>query len=228
MKKITLMLGLALLILISVSCGEDSQWKDNPMVTISTSMGDIKLVLYNDTPQHRDNFLKLAKEGYYDGTTFHRVIKDFMIQGGDPNSKSAETMAMVGNGGPGYTIPAEFNINHLHVKGTLCAARQGDQMNPKRESSGSQFYIVQGKIPTVDELNQIEQHIQRQADPQFKYTEEQKNTYLLKGGTPFLDLQYTVFGEVVEGLEVMEKIAALKTLPGDRPVEDIKIKVVVD
>ncbi len=191
------------------------------MVIISTSYGDMKVKLYDETPQHRDNFIKLAKEGFYDGLLFHRVIQQFMIQGGDPNSKNAQPGQPLGAGGPGYTIPAEFNPNFIHKKGALSAARQGDQVNPKKASSGSQFYIVQGKPASAQEL----QYLSSRTGVQ--YTPEQAAVYAEVGGTPFLDQQYTVFGEVVEGLDVIDKIAAVRTAPGDRPIEDVKFSVKV-
>mgnify|MGYP000899732411 CR=1 len=188
------------------------------MVIISTSLGDIKVKLYNETPYHRDNFLKLAKEAYYDNTLFHRVIKGFMIQGGDPDSKNATPEQSLGMGGPGYTLPAEINPNLFHKKGALSAARTGDQMNPQRRSSGSQFYVVQGKTYTDEELKQMEAR-------GFVFSDAQKTAYKTIGGTPFLDAQYTVFGEVVEGLDVLDKIAATETKPGDRPAKDVKMTV---
>lgn len=191
------------------------------MVKISTAHGDIVLKLYNETPQHRDNFLKLAEEGFYDGTLFHRVINGFMIQGGDPDSRDAAPDQMVGSGGPGYQIPAEIVEGLIHGKGALAAARQGDQMNPERKSSGSQFYIVQGKVFTPEELDQMELQMGKNLTPQ------QRQTYTTIGGTPHLDNAYTVFGEVVEGLEVLDKIAATPTGVADRPVEDIPMTVEV-
>lgn len=191
------------------------------MVIISTSYGDMKVKLYDETPQHRDNFIKLAKEGFYDGLLFHRVIQQFMIQGGDPNSKNAQPGQPLGAGGPGYTVPAEFNLNFIHKKGALSAARQGDQVNPKKASSGSQFYIVQGKPASEQELKYLSSRTGVQ------YTPEQAAVYAEVGGTPFLDQQYTVFGEVVEGLDVIDKIAAVRTAPGDRPIEDVKFTVKV-
>jgi cyclophilin family peptidyl-prolyl cis-trans isomerase len=183
------------------------------IVLISTSYGDMKIKLYNETPKHRDNFVKLVKQGYFDGTLFHRVIKGFMIQGGDPDSREAKPGQALGMGGPNYTIPAEFNHKYFHKKGALAAARQGDQTNPKKESSGSQFYIVQGKKYTQSEI------VAQGAE----MTPEQRKAYTTIGGTPFLDNNYTVFGEVIEGLDVIDKIAAVKTAPGDRPVEDVKV-----
>lgn len=217
MKKI-LVYTLSFLLLLLFSCGEKEK-----MVSIETSHGTMKVKLFNETPQHRDNFVKLASEGFFDDLLFHRVIKGFMIQGGDPKSKGAPPNQPLGQGGPGYTIPAEFKDGLVHTKGMLSAARQGDQVNPKKESSGSQFYIVQGKVENDQMLNAMET---RKA---FKYTPEQREAYKTIGGTPFLDRDYTVFGQVVEGLEVIDKIAALQTnkSAGDRPVEDVKMKIKV-
>ncbi len=192
-----------------------------PMVEISTSYGSIIIKLYNETPQHRDNFLKLAKSGFYNGTLFHRVISDFMIQGGDPDSKNAAPGANLGQGSPGYTVPAEFNDSLFHKKGALAAARMGDQVNPMKASSGSQFYIVQGTTYTEDKLNILS----RQNG--IKYTDTQKQIYATIGGVPFLDGSYTVFGEVLIGLEVIDKIAAVQKGRGDRPVVDIPMTVKV-
>lgn len=195
--------------------------KKGQKVKLSTNYGDMILILYDKTPKHRDNFIKLVNEGFYNGTLFHRVIKDFMIQGGDPDSKNAQQGQRLGTGGPGYTIEAEFNPGFYHKKGALAAARQGDQMNPEKRSSGSQFYIVQGKKHTAAELNKLAQK------PGVFYTTEQINVYQTIGGTPFLDTKYTVFGEVIEGMEVIDKIAAVPTGGGNRPVEDLKITLTV-
>lgn len=194
--------------------------KDDRIVQITSDYGVIKIKLYNETPQHRDNFLKLAKEGFYDGTLFHRIIKDFMIQGGDPNSKTAPAGQPLGMGDIGYTIPAEFNPALIHKKGALCAARTE---NPTKASSGCQFYIVQGKKYTENELGQMEMRTG------IKYTAEQKNIYTTVGGTPFLDMGYTVYGEVISGMDVIDKIAAVETnrAAGDRPVKDVKMTVKV-
>ncbi|MDB4533563.1 peptidylprolyl isomerase [Vicingaceae bacterium] len=186
-------------------------------ILLSTSHGDIKMVLYNETPKHRDNFIKLVKQEFFNGTLFHRVISNFMIQGGDPESKNAKPGQMLGNGGPGYTVPAEFNTKFIHKKGALSAARLGNGINPKKESSGSQFYIVQGKKTSRQELETIGKR------NGINYTEEQIKEYETNGGTAFLDMNYTVFGEVVEGFDVIDKIAAVKKARGDRPVEDIKM-----
>lgn len=212
------LIGIFFLTLIVLSsCG-----KKERIVLISTDYGDMKVKLYNETPQHRDNFIKLAKEGFYDGTLFHRVIKDFMVQGGDPKSKEAKSNQMLGNGGPGYTVEAEFVFpEYYHKKGALAAARQGDQVNPEKASSGSQFYIVQGKPMKDNELEQVEGRIK------VTFTDEQKETYKEIGGTPFLDNNYTVFGEVIEGLEVIDKIADVATNRGNRPLKDVKMTVKV-
>lgn len=187
------------------------------LVSMETSMGSITIRLYDGTPKHRDNFIKLAESGFYDGLLFHRVIDGFMIQGGDPNSKNAKPGQRLGTGGPGYTIPAEFTEEYAHVKGALSAARQGDQVNPKRNSSGSQFYIVHGQKANADVLNNME------ARKGIKYSDDIRATYMNQGGTPFLDQDYTVFGIVEKGLDIIDKIAATGTDSSDRPKEDIKI-----
>ncbi len=242
-------------------------------IKITTTEGEIVVRLYDETPLHRDNFLKLAKEGYFDGTLFHRVIKDFMIQGGDPESKGAPADKMLGTGGPNYTIPAEFVYPQLfHKRGALSAARTGDEVNPKRESSGSQFYIVWGKVYKAQELKQMERQMAMQKEqsvfnglvqenrekimdlrrnrdraglqelqddliaqtkaicaemPKPAFTPEQVEAYTTLGGTPFLDDQYTVFGEVESGLEVVEKIQNCETMRGDRPKADVSMTVEV-
>ena len=240
-------------------------------VKIQTTLGDIIVRLYDETPQHRDNFVKLAKEGYYDGTLFHRVIKDFMIQGGDPDSKGAPAGKMLGVGGPDYTIEAEIKSGLYHKRGALAAARQGDEVNPERRSSGSQFYIVWGQVYNEGQLRQFSKQMEMQqmqavfnalakehhdeimqmrrernraglqelqeklaaeAEAQVKaqgagMTDEQRAIYSTVGGTPHLDGQYTVFGEVEEGLDIVEMIQQTKTARGDRPVDDIEMRVVV-
>ncbi len=181
-------------------------------VLIHTDMGDIKVALYNDTPLHRDNFVQLAKNGFYTGSIFHRVIKGFMIQGGGAPAGVPEMSSRV---------PAEFVPAHIHKKGALCAARMGDQVNPKKESSGSQFYIVQGDKISDAQLNQFDQR------RTVKYTPDQRKIYTTLGGTPFLDGEYTVFGEVIEGMDVIDKIAAVQTAAGDKPLKDIKMTMKV-
>jgi cyclophilin family peptidyl-prolyl cis-trans isomerase len=190
---------------------------DRCLVEIETTMGTMVAELFNATPKHRDNFLKLAEEGYYNDLLFHRVIAGFMIQGGDPNSRNAPAGQALGYGGPSYKVPAEFVDSLVHVKGALAAARDN---NEKKASSGSQFYIVQGGGPIAEEqLNMIE------AQKGVRYAPEQRDAYKTSGGTPFLDRDYTVFGRVVEGLDILDKIAATKTAPGDRPVSDVKMKI---
>lgn len=190
-------------------------------VLIETNFGNITLVLYNETPIHRDNFIKLVNDGFYDGTIFHRVINQFMIQGGDPDSKNAQPGQRLGVGGPGYTIEAEFREQFFHKKGALAAARQGDQVNPEKRSSGSQFYIVQGRVFSHEELDLFE--LRSGND----FSNEQRNVYSSIGGTPNLDGEYTVFGEVIEGIEVVDKIASVQTDNFNRPTEDISIKMTI-
>jgi len=198
------------------------------VVEISTDQGTILLWLYKDTPKHRENFLKLVKEGFYNQTTFHRVIKDFMIQGGDPNTKDPAKANLAGQGGPGYTIDAELNVHHYHKRGVLAAARQGDRVNPDRKSSGSQFYIVQGKKATPKELNQIEKMNKSKTKLEgYKMSEKAKYDYENIGGTPFLDAQYTVFGEVISGMDVVDKIANVKKDRTDKPKQDVKMTIKV-
>lgn len=189
------------------------------LVHIETPFGDMIAQLYDATPQHQDNFTKLVEQGFYDSLLFHRVIESFMIQGGDPNSRNAAGDAMLGSGGPGYTVPAEFVDSLLHYKGALSAARTGDRVNPQKRSSGSQFYIVQGKELTDRELDVVESR------KNMRYTQAQRERYKEIGGTPFLDREYTVFGKVIDGLEVIDRIAAQPTNPDDRPREDIWMKI---
>ena len=238
------------------------------LVKLETTMGNITVALYNETPKHRDNFIKLVKEGVYDSTLFHRVIKQFMIQAGDPDSKNASDTAMLGSGGVGYTIPAEFNPKFFHKKGVLAAARQGDDVNPEKASSGCQFYIVTGRKFTEPQLLGMENKINEQREEalfdslarqhmkeiykmrkagdnaglpelqdtleaqareladkeeKFRFTPEQIKAYSTVGGAPHLDGSYTVFGEVTEGMEVVENIEIAKTNRADRPVENIRI-----
>jgi cyclophilin family peptidyl-prolyl cis-trans isomerase len=216
MTKKTFSFVLILITLFNIN-GLAQKKKKQTKILITTSYGEMKLVLYNETPKHRDNFINLVKEGFYDSTLFHRVIETFMIQGGDPESKNAKANKMLGNGGPGYTLPAEINPKIIHKRGALSAARMGDNVNPMRESSGSQFYIVQGKKSTQEELEQIGKR------NGIVYTEEQIKEYTTNGGTPFLDMNYTVFGELIEGFDVIDKIAVVKKGRADRPKEDIKM-----
>ena len=248
---------------------KDGNMEKETVLKIETCMWDIKVKLYNETPKHRDNFIKLAKDGTYNGTLFHRVIKDFMVQAGDPESKNAPKGKMLGSGDVGYTVPAEFVYpKYFHKKGALSAARQGDEVNPKKESSGCQFYIVTGKVFNDSTLLNMEQQknqnkvteafnalaqkhmkeiykmrkandqdglyalqdtlfIQAEAEaakqPDFHFTPEQIKAYTTVGGTPHLDGEYTVFGEVVEGMDIVDKIQQVKTDRSDRPEEDVKI-----
>ena len=186
-------------------------------VLIKTSEGDITIALYDNTPKHKENFIKLVNDGFYDGVLFHRIIQGFMIQTGDPESKGAPAGKMLGNGGPGYTIPAEFKPENYHKRGAVAAARQGDQVNPTKASSGSQFYIVDGKPFNANLMAQISYQYGK------SFTEEQRKVYETIGGAPFLDGDYTVFGEVVEGMDVVDKIAAKPKDRYDRPTADVKI-----
>mgnify|MGYP002847569923 FL=1 len=207
-------------------------------IEIETKFGSMIVQLSDSTPQHRDNFLKLVEEQFYDSLIFHRVIREFMVQGGDPQSKGAPASARLGSGGPGYTVEAEIRPDLLHFKGALSAARQGDNVNPTRRSSGSQFYLVQGRPFSDSEMSGIEGRIANSTveydndldnveNGQFVYSEEARSMYKTVGGTPFLDMQYTVFGYVIEGLDLIDSIAAVPTdrRRGDRPLDDVVMKV---
>lgn len=208
MKKIILLTLISIFAFMNTS---EAQKKEKVIrFVIHTEYGDMKGFLYNETPLHRDNFVKLVKQGWYKNSPFHRVIKNFMIQGG----QNAD-----GRLDPGYRIPAEFNPKFYHKKGALAAARMGDQVNPKKESSGSQFYIVQGTVLDEKTLQAFS------ARNGVKYTPEQVKTYTTIGGTPHLDGAYTVFGEITEGFDVLDKIASVKTLPGDKPEKDVKMNI---
>ena len=261
------------ILVCSLTACKPGQKKEEDMeketkLKIETSAGDITVKLYNETPKHRDNFIKLVKEGVYDSTLFHRVIKQFMIQAGDPDSKNASDTAMLGSGDVGYTIPAEFNPKFFHKKGVLAAARQGDDVNPEKASSGCQFYIVTGRKFTEPQLLGMENKINEQREEalfdslarqhmkeiykmrkagdnagllelqdtleaqareladkeeKFRFTPEQIKAYSTIGGAPHLDGSYTVFGEVTEGMEVVDNIEIAKTNRADRPIENIRI-----
>ena len=208
--------SICLLFLASVIPARSQDIHGSHLIRIETSMGEMVLRLYDRTPVHRDNMIKLIRDGYYDGQLFHRVINDFMIQGGDPHSVDAEKGQHLGSGGPGYTLPPEIQEGLIHKKGALAAARKGDQVNPERRSSGSQFYIVQGRVFTRDEL-----HLMVQRNMHAPFTAEAEKIYTTMGGTPHLDGAYTVFGEVVEGLDVLDSIARVETDAYDRPLEDV-------
>ena len=216
---------LSSLIVFSASAQKDSTIKKKDRkrdVLMQTTMGDMVIRLSDSTPLHRDNFLKLVKVGYYDSVLFHRVIKNFMIQGGDPNSIRAAAGKPLGDGGPGYTVPAEFRKTLFHKKGALAAARMGDNVNPTKASSGSQFYIAQGKVFTDAGLDSVETFRLNGR----KIPAEQREVYKTIGGTPHLDQGYTVYGEVVKGLDVLDNIAAVQTSRGqdrDRPLQDVRI-----
>ena len=272
MKTNQLLIIVMFLVGILASCGAGSNQKNNmekrTQVKLETTQGDIVVALYNETPKHRDNFIKLAKEGVYDSTLFHRVIKQFMIQAGDPDSKTANDTASLGSGDVGYTIPAEFVPKFFHRKGALAAARMGDDVNPNRESSGCQFYIVTGRkfreaqlldmaaqknnqrVETIfnelarkhmkeiyklrkanddNALMELQDSLEAQAYAMAKeeepcmFTPEQLAAYSTVGGAPHLDGAYTVFGEVVSGMETVEKIEVTKTGRADRPIENVRI-----
>lgn len=207
MKKIFLLISLFVGIQLMAQTG-----KPETVIVIHTIYGDLTAKLYNDTPAHRDNFIKLVKEGWFEGSPFHRVIKGFMIQGGSNKN---------GNPDPGYTVEAEILPNHFHKKGALSAARMGDQVNPEKRSSGSQFYIVQGQIVNDQYLNAVS------AENNHQFTDEQKQVYKTLGGTPHLDGGYTVFGEIIDGFPVIDKIAAVQTGRGDKPVQQISMSIEV-
>ncbi|WP_236974520.1 peptidylprolyl isomerase [Membranihabitans maritimus] len=190
------------------------------MIEIQTKFGNMIVKLYDDTPEHKENFLELTREGFYNDLLFHRVIDGFMIQGGDPDSRDAPENKRLGSGGPGYQISSEIEAGHRHFKGALAAARKGDMVNPEKESSGSQFYIVHGTIPSEDDLKMFQRR------NKLDYSDEEMEQYLEAGGTPFLDGQYTVFGQVIKGLEVIDKIAKSNTDNADRPAENIKMQIV--
>ena len=215
MTKQLLTYALLATIILLTSCGPEGARQ----VKIETDLGEMTFELYDSTPLHRDNFVKLANEGFYNDLLFHRIIKGFMIQGGDPNSKDATPEMRLGGGGPGYKVDAE--IGAPHFKGTLAAARQGGSVNPEKKSSGSQFYIVQGKPVSDSEINANER------SKEITYSDAQRAKYKSMGGTPMLDMDYTVFGEIISGMEVIDKLAAVSTAPGDRPLEDMKMTVTV-
>ena len=199
--------------------------KKEDHVVLETTMGTIELKLYDATPLHRDNFRNLVREGAYDSLLFHRVIKDFMIQGGDPDSKNAAPGMLLGEGDKPYTVPAEFRLDEgiFHRRGVLAAAREGDDVNPEQRSSAMQFYIVWGRVFDEAGLDQIQERLDRRTGGRVKLTPEMREVYKTTGGTPHLDGQYTVFGEVVSGLDVVDTIQQVATDDNDRPLEDVRI-----
>ncbi|MBQ5980743.1 MAG: peptidylprolyl isomerase [Prevotella sp.] len=214
------------MLLCSLSLGTKAQSNDTIRheVLLETSMGNIRLVLYNETPLHRDNFLRLVKDGYYDGNLFHRVISNFMIQSGDSTSRHAKPGSSVGEYSPDYTIPAEIVYpKYFHKRGALAAAREGDEENPQRASSSSQFYIVYGTNHSDADLDRFQELLDEATLGKTKMTKEIRTHYRKYGGTPHLDGQYTVFGEVIEGMDVVKKINRVFTDDYDRPVDDVRI-----
>lgn len=269
MKRI-FVLTLVVFIGVSVSCSRAQKNDGDALVLIKTEFGDMKLKLYSDTPEHKKNFIKLIDEGYYDDLLFHRVIKSFMVQGGDPKSKNAQPGARLGSGSPGYTIPAEINPKHFHKKGALAAARKGGSSNPEKRSGGSQFYIIQGSVYTTGKLDSMEMmmnsrlksdlmkktftaataelneyrtnndqagfnmriaDLRAQVDSVYEasvkvtFSPEQREAYTTIGGYPSLDNEYTVFGEMIEGFDVLDKIAALEVDKANRPTNDVKMEI---
>ena len=219
------MLWILISLIIASIFGLTSCKKNNPRVVMETTMGNIELKLYNETPLHRDNFISLVKESAYDSLLFHRVIRDFMIQGGDPDSKNAEPGALLGEGDLPYTIPSEFRLNKgiFHRRGVLAAAREGDDVNPEQRSSAMQFYIVWGRVFDDESLDRLQERLDQFTGGKVKLTPQMREAYRTVGGTPHLDGQYTVFGEVVSGLEVVEAIQNVATDHNDRPLDDIRI-----
>jgi len=218
MRKIFFLTVLSSLILIACK-------KSEVHVVLETTKGDIELKLYDATPQHRDNFVKLVKECAYDSLLFHRVIRDFMIQGGDPDSKNAAPGVFLGEGDRPYTLPAEFRLDEgiFHRRGVLAAAREGDDVNPEQRSSAMQFYIVWGKIFDEQGLDNVQKRLDERTGGRVKLTPEMREVYKTVGGTPHLDGQYTVFGEVVSGLDVVDAIQQVPTDRNDRPLDDVRI-----
>jgi peptidyl-prolyl cis-trans isomerase B (cyclophilin B) len=221
MNKNRFLFLLFLLFSLCVISAYGKKKEKRALVRIETSCGTIRVALSDDTPLHRDNFLKLASSGFYDGTLFHRCIRDFMIQGGDPDSRNAPEGKILGEGDTGYTIPAEFCLPYLyHWRGALAAAREPDDINPEQNSSGCQFYIVYGRKQGPGDIKKVRSMLQEKG---IEMTSQMADDYQMRGGTPHLDGQYTVFGEVVEGLEVVKQIQAVATDDNNRPLEDVVI-----
>ena len=222
MKRLTVITLFMLGLILGIGAQENIS-KAGKTITISTTMGDIRVLLYDETPLHQANMLKLIEDRYYDEQLFHRVMENFMIQGGDPHSKGAERGQRLGTGGPGYTIEAEFSETLYHKKGALAAARQGDGVNPEQRSSGSQFYLVKGQVFTVEQLNSM-----IKSGRSLALNTEQVEIYTTIGGTPHLDGAYTVFGEVIEGLEIVDQITWEPTDSYNRPLQNITYKITID
>ncbi|RPH32387.1 MAG: peptidylprolyl isomerase [Bacteroidales bacterium] len=254
------------ILLLAFSCSQDKN--DYRLIKIQTDKGEIVIRLYNETPIHRDNIIKLAEEKYYDGQIFHRIINNFVVQGGDPTTKNAKPDSLYGNGGPNYLIEAEFNDTLIHKRGAVGMAREGDDVNPQKKSSGSQFYIVKGKLYTNQQLDDLEKKIEsknksklykkifddklaKQKDqlkidtislsldvsvaidsiwetiPKFKLSEKQRKAYTTIGGIPHLDGNYTVFGEVIQGMDIIDEFSSVNTDQNDRPIKDITFSISV-
>lgn len=219
MRKIFYTITFVFFISCTASRNSGNSGNENVFVKIETDSGTMVARLYNKTPLYKENFVKLVKKHFYDGLLFHRVIKGFMIQGGDPDSRNAEPGQLLGEGGSKKTIPAEFDTSLFHKKGAIAMAREDNDVNPKKASSSSQFYIVEGKTFTNLEMNRIEEHFK------IKIPESHREVYRTIGGAPFLDMNYTVFGQVVSGLDVIDKIAGAAKDKNDRPIHDIKMKI---
>lgn len=223
MKKLATLL-LAATISMEMFGQEQKDLSKCAVVKILTNYGTMKVALYNETPQHRDNFIKLVKSNFYEDVLFHRIIREFMVQAGDPQSKDSTFTGRLGSGGVGYTIPAEFVPELFHKKGALAAARQGDDVNPEKASSGCQFYIVTGRQFDRKEIDLLERRLKEMYNnPEFHFDDNQRLTYMTFGGAPHLDGAYTVFGELIDGFEVLDSIERVKTDPTDRPVEPVRI-----
>ena len=221
MKSRIISFALAAVALLMTACNKPAKPVN---LVMHTSMGDIALVLYDQTPAHRDNFVALVEQNYFDSLLFHRVIKDFMIQGGDPDSKNAPAGVLLGEGDLGYTVDAEFMPQtHFHRRGVLAAAREGDDVNPAKASSSMQFYIVWGKVYTKEQLDAYREFYKSRTGRELTITPEQEAAYTTVGGTPHLDGEYTVFGEVVSGLDVVGAIQGVPCDVNDRPLEDVRI-----
>lgn len=221
MRYLTILL---LLIGLSADVSAHTDKDKRVRVRLETTAGTMVMALFDETPRHRDNFLKLVRQGYYDGLLFHRVIADFMVQTGDPDSRAAKPGQRLGDGGPGYTLPLETALPYrYHYRGAVAAARESDEVNPERRSSGSQFYIVWGKAFNERTFPPMRDYVSEMTGGEVEFTPEMVRTYMNEGGAPHLDGQYTVFGEIIEGMKVVKAIQKAETDADDRPVEDIRI-----